>query len=158
MEKKLKELQKAVEELRNYNTDIDGYSDSQYVDYRADIHENIDLALGLPKEIRRIGNEVEDSKKDLILEKLDDLDREGKDLISSIEEKEQRFNRVEEETIVKCQAQVRELSLQLSSLISKKDNLKKVYALMPEYKKINRTNEINDCKYRIKVFLHIEKE
>lgn len=40
---------------------------------------------------------------------------------------------------------------------NRKANLKKVFSLMPEYKKINRTNQINDCKYRIKVFLHIEK-
>lgn len=44
---------------------------------------------------------------------------------------------------------------------SSKDNrgecLKKVCALMPEYKKIDRTNRINYCKYRIKVFLGVEK-
>lgn len=38
-----------------------------------------------------------------------------------------------------------------------KDNLKKVYSLMPEYRKINRKNQINLCKYKIKLFLHIEK-
>ena len=41
----------------------------------------------------------------------------------------------EEETIVKCQAQVRELSLQLSSLISKKDNLKKQVSVIEKFSK-----------------------
>lgn len=40
---------------------------------------------------------------------------------------------------------------------NRKAGLKKVCALMPAYKKIARTNSINDMKYRIKVFLHIEK-
>ena len=39
----------------------------------------------------------------------------------------------------------------------RKAGLAKVCALMPAYKKIARTNSINDMKYRIKVFLHIEK-
>lgn len=40
---------------------------------------------------------------------------------------------------------------------NRKAGLKKVCALMPAYKKIARTNSINDMKYRIKVLLHIEK-
>jgi len=40
---------------------------------------------------------------------------------------------------------------------NRKAGLAKVCALMPAYKKIARTNSINDMKYRIKVFLHIEK-
>lgn len=40
---------------------------------------------------------------------------------------------------------------------NRKDNLKKVCAIMPEYKKIDRKNRINYCKYKIKLLLKINK-
>lgn len=40
---------------------------------------------------------------------------------------------------------------------NRSSNLKKVCEIMPQYRKIDRTNRINYCKYRIKVLLGMEK-
>lgn len=47
--------------------------------------------------------------------------------------------------------------IKCSSKDNRKENLEKVCKLMPEYRKIDRTNRINYCKYRIKVMLGVEK-
>lgn len=47
--------------------------------------------------------------------------------------------------------------IKCSSKENRSECLRKVCAIMPEYKKIDRINRINYCKYRIKVFLGVEK-
>lgn len=109
MEKKIKDLQRAVESLTSYNDDIDQYTDNDFINYRGDIHDNIDAIKTIPDEIRQLSNQIEDlelnsselkqkkEQKEKIIEKLEKIEEEGTDLISRIKDKEKRFASIPEE-------------------------------------------------------------
>lgn len=77
-------------------------------------------------------------------QKLKVLDLHFDYLLSLCENDEDRINFFD--NYIKC-----------SGRENRSSNLKKVCEIMPQYRKIDRTNRINYCKYRIKVLLGMEK-
>ena len=157
MEKKLKDLQRVIESLKTYNEELEGYSNQNYINYKSDIKENIDAAFSLPEEIKRIGNEIEDmeinradllkkkDRKQIILNKLENFEREAEELVTRVQQKEKRFDGISEETSSNMQrensigGQMKLLSLEKNSEIMDKRNedLAKVHEASSELNKLS---------------------
>ena len=109
MDNKLKEMQRNITTLNEYNDEIEGYSNKDYLGYKANIRETIETVTNIPEEIKRLADEIDGldlntttgnnkkEKKNLILKKLDTYEEDARPLIESVQNKERRFADITED-------------------------------------------------------------